>query len=159
MDATSGHVVRVEIAQPRGIAAVRAQLPISDVPRRFAEYLNQVYAASRGSGLQLDGQNIFVYRPGPGAMTDVEFAVGVKAPFASIGPVEYSTLPMGEAAATTHWGDYAGLGAAHGAVADWCRTQGRGLAGVRWEVYGHWSDDPAQRRTDVYYLLSPRDRA
>ncbi len=23
-----------------------------------------------------------------------------------------------------------------------------------WEVYGHWSEDPAQLRTDVFYLLS-----
>ena len=26
-------------------------------------------------------------------------------------------------------------------------------AGVNWEVYGDWDDDPAKRRTDVYFLL------
>jgi hypothetical protein len=24
-----------------------------------------------------------------------------------------------------------------------------------WEVYGDWEDDPARRRTDVYFLLEP----
>jgi hypothetical protein len=24
---------------------------------------------------------------------------------------------------------------------------------VNWEVYGDWDDDPARRRTDVYFLL------
>jgi len=28
-------------------------------------------------------------------------------------------------------------------------------AGVSWEVYGHWDDDPVKRRTGVYVLLEP----
>jgi hypothetical protein len=31
----------------------------------------------------------------------------------------------------------------------------RRQAGVNWEVYGDWDNDPAKRRTDVYKLLSP----
>jgi hypothetical protein len=27
------------------------------------------------------------------------------------------------------------------------------IAGQRWEVYGHWSDNAATRRTDIFYLL------
>jgi hypothetical protein len=151
----SDHAVRLEVAAPRGIAAVRAQLPVTAVPARFREYLDQVYAASRGGAIRLDGQNVFVYRggAGPDGMAEVEFGVGVDGPFAAVGPVRYSALPVGEVAGTTHWGDYAGLGEAHAAVIGWCRAQGRELTGVRWEVYGHWSDDPARRRTDVYYLL------
>jgi hypothetical protein len=26
-------------------------------------------------------------------------------------------------------------------------------SGTNWEVYGDWDDDPARRRTDVYFLL------
>ena len=155
MQAESHHPVRLEIAEPRAVATVRTRLPIADVPRRFAAYLDQVYAASRAGAVRLDGQNVFVYHadPGPDGATDVELGVGAVAPFAPVGAVHPSTLPAGEVAATTHWGDYAGLGAAHGAILDWCRAHGRALAGPRWEVYGHWSDDPARRRTDVYYLL------
>ena len=155
MTSRSSHPVRVEFAAPHAIAAVRASMAVADVPRRFAEYLNQVYAASRDGGVQLDGQNVFVYHDGTDldGASEIDFGVGVAAPFAPIGPVRYAALPTGEAAATTHWGDYSGLGEAHGAVIAWCREHGRALAGTRWEMYGHWSDDPASRRTDVYYLL------
>ena len=149
----SSHVVELRMADPRAIAAVRARLPIADVPARFAEFLNEVYTAGRRGAVVLDGQNIFVYRDGPDGVADVEFGVGTTAPFAPVGPVQYTALPAGEAAATTHWGDYAGLRNAHAAVLEWCRREGRQCAGPRWEVYGHWNDDPSQRRTDVYHLL------
>jgi hypothetical protein len=47
------------------------------------------------------------------------------------------------------------MGDAHAAVIAWCRANGRALTGTRWEIYGHWSDDPARVRTDVFYLLKP----
>jgi effector-binding domain-containing protein len=145
------------MAAPRAIAAVRARLPGRRIPAVFAEYLNQVYAAARGGAMQLDGQNIFVYRNVTGAAdeVDVEFGVGVTGPFAESGTVRYSELPVGEVAAATLWGDYAGLGGVHDAVIAWCRANSRKRAGPRWEIYGHWHDDPARRRTDVYYLLEP----
>jgi effector-binding domain-containing protein len=147
------YVVTVQLAQPRPIAAVRVSLPIRDVPRRFADFLNQVYAASRAGAIELDGQNIFVYSGDAHGKADVEFGVGTTRLFDHVGAVVYSATPSGEVATTTHWGDYAGLGAAHDAVLAWCRSQGRSTAGPRWEVYGHWSDNPATRRTDIFYLL------
>ena len=153
---TRDESVRLQVAAPRAIAAVRARLPLSRVSAVFADYLNQVYAASRSGAIQVDGQNIFVYRPADtAAEVDVEFGVGAKAPFAALGAVEYRQLPVGAVATATHWGDYARLGDAHGAIIAWCQANGRKRTGTRWEVYGHWSDDPAKVRTDVYYLLEP----
>lgn len=145
--------VRLEHAQPRSIAALRVRLPIREVPRRFADYLNQVYAVGRSGAIKLDGQNIFVYSGDADGEADVEFGVGAIESFAPVGAVVHSATPSGVVATTTHWGDYARLGAAYDAVKAWCRSQGRSIAGPRWEVYGHWSDDPAKRRTDIFYLL------
>jgi hypothetical protein len=149
--------VSLQRAPIRGIAAVRARLPMRRVPATFAQYLDQVYAAGRAGAVALDGQNIFVYRGGgaPDDLVDVEFGVGTAAPFAQSGAVSYSALPTGDVATATHWGDYARLGETHSAVLAWCREQGREITGTRWEVYGHWSDDPATRRTDVFYQLTP----
>lgn len=148
-------VVSVQTASPRGIAAVRARLPANRVPSEFPRYLNQVYAAGREGAVTLDGQNIFVYRNVPDSTSEVEveFGVGVKAPFPAHGSVGYTELPVGEVATATCWGDYAGLGKVHSAVVDWCRDNNRRLAGPRWEIFGHMTDDPAKVRTDVYYLL------
>jgi len=80
----------------------------------------------------------------------------VPAKFADIGEVECREIPAGEAATTVHWGPYAQLGEAHDRVIEWIRKNGRTRAGVGWEVYGHWDDDPAKVRTDIYHLLKPR---
>jgi hypothetical protein len=56
---------------------------------------------------------------------------------------------------TTHYGDYGRLGEANSAIHAWCRANQRPLAGPSWEVYGHWQEEPALLRTDVYYLLQP----
>lgn len=158
MTPANGYTVSIEQAARRTIAAVRAQLPAGAVPREFGRYLDQVYAAARSGAVKLDGQNIFVYRDAPAgpAEVDVEFGVGVTAPFAAAGAVEPTSLPVGEVATTAHRGSYAKLGAAHHAVIDWCREHGRRRAGPRWEVYGHWTEDESRLRTDVYYLLEPR---
>ena len=147
------YVISLQRVEPRPIAAVRAQMPIRDVPSRFREFLDQVYAAAKTGAISLDGQNVFVYRAAPSNLAEIEFGVGAKAPFAPIGHVEYRQTPGGDVATTTHWGDYSLLGPAHQAVVDWCKAEGRALAGTSWEVYGHWSDDPSKRRTDIYQLL------
>ena len=149
------YAVTITRMSPRPVAAVRARLPVAEVPRRFATELGRVYAAARGGGIDLDGQNIFIYRDGADGQAEVDFGVGVRGAFdAAEQGVLATTTPAGVAATTTHWGDYAELGAAHEAVIRWCRARGETLTGVRWEVYGHWSAEPAARRTDVYYLLA-----
>lgn len=147
--------VKLEQAAPRGMAAVHARVPASRVATHFRTYLDQVYAAGRAGKVQLDGQNIFVHRDVEGAPDnlDVEFGVGVAAPFASAGSVIYSVTPSGSVATTTHWGDYGALGDAHAAVIAWCRSHDVPLAGPRWEVYGHWREGVIPR-TDIYYLVA-----
>ena len=151
------YTVSLHTAAPRTIAAVHARIPAGGAAAVFRRYLDQVYAASRAGAVQLDGQNVFVYRPvtdSPGEL-HVAFGVGVTAPFVTTGLVEPTPLPIGETATTTHWGSYAGLRSAHAAIAEWCEANGRRRSGPSWEVYGHWTDEPSKVRTDVFYLLDP----
>jgi effector-binding domain-containing protein len=138
------------------MAAVRAQLPGLHVAASFRTYLDQVYAAGRGGAIQLDGQNIFVYRDVEGMPdhVDVEFGVGAAERFPTEGAVTYCTTPSGSAITTTHWGDYRALRDAHRAVIEWAREHHVRLAGPRWEVYGHWREGVTPQ-TDIYYLVSP----
>jgi len=157
MQASNDYDVTLQQTSPRGIAAVQARVPAQRVAAQFRTYLDQVYAAGRAGTLQLDGQNIFVYRDVEGTPDhlNVEFGVGVAAPFAAAGSVVYGVTPSGDVATTTHWGDYGALGDAHAAVVAWCRSHDLPLAGPRWEVYGHWREG-AIPRTDIYYLVAPR---
>jgi hypothetical protein len=106
--------------------------------------------------VQLDGQNIFIYRECLDDVLTVDLCVGVVAPFASVGAVHQLETPGGVAAMTTHLGDYARLGEANAAILAWCRTHERAPAGPSREVYGHWDPDPPQLRTQVCYLLRSR---
>jgi effector-binding domain-containing protein len=145
--------VSMQTAAARGMAAVHARLAPGRVPAAFANALDQVYATARNGAVRVDGQNIFLYRDGPDGDVDVEFGVGVAAPFQAAGAVRYVELPAGPVATAAHRGHYGRLGETHAAVTAWCREHGHALAGPRWEVYGHWNPD-AQPRTDVYYLLA-----
>ena len=84
---------------------------------------------------------------------NVEVGVEVTRSFSAPGPVVSSALPAGEVAMVVHRGAYERLDSAHRAVRRWCASNGRELAGPRWEVYGDWHDDPTQLETEVYYLL------
>ena len=154
MSDASSYEISVQTVTARPIAAVRARVPTGNIGARFKPYLDQVYAA-RGAGIQLDGQNIFVYHAvsESAGVVDAEFGVGAKAPFTPVGSVVYSQVPSGEVATATHWGDYAALRGAHEAVVSWCRENGRTLSGTSWEIYGHWTGNPADQRTDIFYLL------
>jgi effector-binding domain-containing protein len=147
--------VREVSVAARQVAGVRAQVPRGGVAQEFRRHMEHVYAAARAGAVHLDGRNIFIYRAATADELTVDFCVGVTAPFAAVGPVEPIQTPRGVAAMTTRVGDYGRLGEANAAILSWCRATHRLLAGPSWEVYGHWHADPAQLRTEVYYLLQP----
>ena len=149
--------VREVSVAPRTVAGVRAQVPRGRVAQEFGRHLEQVYAAARTGALALDGQNIFIYRAARADELTVDFCVGTSAPFDPIGEVLPLETPTGVAAMVTHRGEYARLGEANAAILAWCQANKRKRAGPSWEIYGHWHADPAELRTDVYYLLQPSD--
>ncbi len=45
------------------------------------------------------------------------------------------------------------MGATHKAITDFIAARDLRFVHVSWEVYGHWTPDPADMTTDIYYLL------
>jgi len=74
--------------------------------------------------------------------------------FVDVADVRHSQTPAGPAVTTAHWGDYSEMAGAYAALERWCVANGRRQTGTSWEVYGDWADDPRQRRTDIYLLLT-----
>jgi effector-binding domain-containing protein len=145
--------VREVAVAPRPVAGVHAQVPRGRVGQEFRRYLDQVYAAAKAGAVHLDGQNIFIYRSATADQLNVDFCVGITAPFSAVGNVLPLETPQGIAAMTTHYGDYGRIGDANAAILAWCSANERQRAGPSWEVYGHWNDDPAKVTTEIYYLL------
>jgi effector-binding domain-containing protein len=137
VDALTTGVVRRR-ATPRELATV--------VPQACGE----VWAFFRASQLPRPGRHLALYLDGE---INLECGVEVAQPFVGNDQVDCSSTPAGTVATTVHFGPYHLLGEAHAAIRTWCADHGHAPAGPNWEVYGHWIDDPAQLRTDVYYLL------
>jgi len=133
----------------RPTAVVTATTTWPEFPALWTVLLDEVWACLRAGGVERGCRNVMLYRDGaPPDGVDVEVSVEVgvelRQPCRLTGRVVASTLPAGPVAMTVHYGPYAGLGAAHRAVADWCAAHGRQPTGLRWEVYGPHHDDPAQ---------------
>ena len=117
---------------------------MGDLPRNIRKLFDQFYAGFKGKG----GLNI-VYYPRCDVAGEFEIECGVQVESGG-----NSSTPAGPIATTVYMGPYDQMSPAHEAIHQWVRENGRKLAGPSWEVYGHWYDDPAKLRTDIFYLLS-----
>src|SRR6266849_2587598 len=144
--------VHVQQVEPQTTAVVRLRADLSQLAQVVPQACGEVWTFFRSSGLPRPGRNLALYLDGEG---NIECGAEVDQPFTGNDRVVCSSTPAGTVATTAHLGPYDRLGEAHAAVLKWCSDHGHTLAGASWEVYGHWTDDPSQLRTDVFYLLRP----
>jgi effector-binding domain-containing protein len=147
--------VRTEQAAPRRLAAIRSVTTPQDLRQTIGRSLGIVWPAVREQGVRF-GHNVFVYRDGEPGTLIVELGVEVLGDFTERGEIQIVQTPSGEVATATYYGDdYTQMAPVYEALGQWCAGNGRRPAGVNWEVYGDPAEDPAQTRTDVYFLLEP----
>ncbi len=144
--------VRTELAGPRHMAGIRAETTPGRLAGDIIRLLDVVWPVLRGQGIPT-GHNVVIYHGGRDGALTVEAGVEVLAAFAGHGDVRPTATPAGPVATTAHFGDYSRMGGAYAALEHWCAANGRRPAGVNWEVYGDWDEDPGKLRTDVYFLL------
>jgi effector-binding domain-containing protein len=121
-----------------------------ECPEVVPQGCGEVWTFLRSAQFPQPGRNLALYLDGE---INVEIGVAVAHPFTGNDRVFCSCTPAGTVATLAHLGPYHRLGETHAAICRWCLENGHALAGPSWEVYGHWTDDPAQLLTDVYYLL------
>jgi len=148
--------VLLQHTQPRWLAAVRRQVTIGEIGAVWRPALDQVWAFLRTKpGLRTDGHNIFLYHH-PAARhlpMNVDFGVEVTGEFDASGEIYPTQTPAGDVAAAVHIGGYDRLKDTHDAIHAWAQAHNRAFAGMSWEIYGDWSDDPSKLETTVIYLL------
>ena len=151
----------IENARRRDLAVVSANANAETVVREIGARFERLYEHLRATAGATTGRNVVVYheetKPPRTFQSDrgISIDVGVECvlPPGSANGVHASATPEGLVATTEHVGPYERLIDAHAAVRAWCKANGWAIAGTNWEVYGHWSDDPDQQRTAVYYLV------
>jgi hypothetical protein len=136
------HPVELKSLPAQPIEAVRGRATMATLPTDIRALFDKLYAVPKpGRGL-----NIVLY---PGSVDgEFEIACGVLVELGG-----NAATPAGTVATTVHIGPYNQMKPAHQAIHKWVRDNNRRLAGPSWEVYGHWTDDPASLRTDIFYLL------
>lgn len=141
--------VRQVIAAP--IAVVRRRVMQNELSRVVPEACGEVWDFIRASGYAGAGRNIAVYLDGE---INLECGVEVMPDFVGGGDVHLSATPSGTAVHAAHIGPYATMGDTHAAIRAWCAAQNHRFAKQSWEIYGHWTDDITQLRTDIFYRLA-----
>jgi effector-binding domain-containing protein len=135
-------------------AVVRRRAAQRELPKVIPQCCGEVWTFLRTAGVPNPGRLLALYLDG-----EINFECGVELfqPFVGNDQVVCSSTPAGLLATVEHIGPYQLLGEAHKAITDWCAANGHSNANPNWEIYGHWNDDPAQLRTDVFYLLKADD--
>jgi hypothetical protein len=142
------------LPHPQPTAIVRRRADAHDLPKIIPLSCGAVWNMLRAQQIQGAGRHIALYLD---CLINLEIGVELASPIPSSGELIGSALPAGPVATTTHFGHYPQLSNAHQAIRNWCAQNNHPLAGLNWEVYGHWEDDwnlhPEKIRTDIFYLL------
>ena len=154
MEMPANREVVVVQARPMSLAVVRMQADAEELTQQIESAFAAVYEAVNSGQIQQPGHNVIVYRRLESGDVEVECGVQVTSCFAGAGGVIYRETPGGRAATTTHHGPYDGLGESHRELVVWVRSHGLQLTGLRWEIYGDWSDDPQELRVEIFHQVA-----
>jgi effector-binding domain-containing protein len=141
-------------SEPTSTAVIRGHVKPGELAKFVPAACGEVWSFIRAAKLPRPGRHVAVY------LEDglVEVGAEVSGPFVGNDRVHCSQLPAGRVATAIHLGPYPQLAHAHAAIREWCDAHGHGRSNICWEIYGHWQEswnaNPANIRTDVYYLLA-----
>jgi DNA gyrase inhibitor GyrI len=152
--------ISIETVTPWPLASVRRQVTMANRVSTIIAAPVWSLAEKRGLPTRGQGQTVVVYHDdGTGLIEDspdgvaIDVGVLVAEPFEGDSLLQCTMTPGGRVARLRHQGDYDKLPALHEELRQWCRDQGHAFSGLHWVRYSHWHENPAQRVTDIYYLL------
>ena len=138
-------------AAPLLLAAVRSRVSISMLSDAIAN--SPVWERVRERGLAQSGRSVVIYWGKTENEVTLDIGVEVTEPFCGDDDLQCIAAPAGRAVTATHTGPTHLLPRVHERIRAWSAEGERKLAGVNWEVYASPAGDPAEHRTQVFYLL------
>lgn len=127
-------VEEVDLPRVQGIA-VRATLPVAELPRFFAEGYGELFRAAAAAGAQVAGAPFARYLSITPEAVEIEAVMPVTAAVPPAGRVYAVDLPAGHAAQAKHVGPYEDLAAVYQELDAWIAEHHRCRAGATREVY------------------------
>jgi effector-binding domain-containing protein len=147
-----GEVVTTEV-EPRRLAVLRRQATLAELGPAIMGALDIIWPFLRENSIPT-GHNVILYHD---QVFNMDIGVEIFAPLPAHESIFETETPGGRVATVDHYGPYEELPFAHTAIARQCIASGLKITGMNWEVYGDWTDDSTQLRTDVFYQLADVD--
>ena len=147
--------VGIETVDAAPMAATAHRTRFAGLADTIGAGLAAADAVLRAGDYGPQGCNAVYYAP----MTDTEvmdILTGVRLEQAFPGPVGEvvaAETPGGEVAHAVYFGPYNQMRPAHDAARACAHDAGREITGASWEVYGDWTENPDNLRTDIFWLL------
>lgn len=154
MTKTMPRECRIVTVERQLTAVAKAHVRMDEIPAAQRSLRGKINAAVQSLDVGPLGPTFTLWRPPTEGRLDLEPGVLVSRAFEPVGEVVPSSLPAGRAAHRRLVGPYDGLPGAWKILFDWCAAEGLRLAGVNWEIYGDWNDDPSKLETSLYALLA-----
>jgi effector-binding domain-containing protein len=143
-------IVRLENVKAQPLAIVRRRAAQAALKTVIPAACGDVWNRAKAHAVERPGRLVALYLDD---VMNIEVGVEVTEAFAGFDDLSRSATPAGRVATATLIGGYERLHDTHAAIGAYCKKHGHRFAGPSWEVYGHATDDPAQMRTDIFYLL------
>jgi effector-binding domain-containing protein len=141
----------VVTVERRLAAVIKAQVPMREIPEAQRALRAKIDAALPSLDAGPLGLRFTLWSP---PLNDMEPGILVSRAFEPVGEVVPSALPAGRAAHFLLVGPYDGIPGAWQTLFAWCSEKGLKLAGINWEIYGDWNDDPSKLETSMHALLA-----
>ena len=163
----SGGAIGAELRDldPQPAVTVRVSAPTPSLGELFDLHLPNIADRIADLGGEPVGPPFARYHDYSAEAVDVEIGIPVRAPVATLRPIEEAEpgevaagqLPGGRVAITVHRGSYDGLRAAYERLSAWIAAQGLTSGAGPWEAYiddPTEVQDPSQLRTEVVWPLA-----
>ncbi|HRA35196.1 MAG TPA: GyrI-like domain-containing protein [Acidimicrobiales bacterium] len=147
----------VETIAAQPAAAIRAEVPMAELPGVFDRAFPEVMRAVGVQGVPITGPPFGFYPRMPGDTVAVLVGFPVAGPISADGEVEPFELPGGRVVTGTHVGPYDGLAQTYEELVAWSQAEGLTLAEGMWETYvsdPSAEPDPNTWRTLIVWPLA-----
>jgi len=156
---TTTYEVRLADLQEQQAAVVHGRITMDQIADFLGGAFGEVMGVVAAQDMHPVGPPFARYHFAEGGTVEVEAGFPVSGAVGPSGRVEPTALPGGRVATTMHVGDYAGVGSAYDAAAQFLTDEGYEVAGAPWECYLDDPEVPAPR-TEVFMPCRPlRPRA
>lgn len=154
------YIITVREVSEQTTAVIRTRAGLSELPSVIPALCGEVWQVVTARGEYQPGRLLAMYTDSSDGFFTIEVGVEVGRQWDLENQqsekghrVEGSSLPAGKVLATTHLGPYQLLSEAHQAMERYCAENQITMAGPAWELYGHWTENEQELRTDICYLV------